>query len=504
MAKSLLEKIQSTIAGGAIILGSASLLSRLVGLLRDRFLASTFGAGETLDIYYAAFKIPDFIFAVLVLGALSSAFIPVFIQKRVKKGEKAGWELTGRLLVLLLISLTVIGGIAAIFTPTLISIIAPGFTPDQQAATVELTRVMLIAIIFFGISNVLSGVLNSLKQYASYAFAPIAYNVGIIIGILWFTPMWGVIGLAYGVVLGSLLHAALQVPAVVKSGFKFKIWQNPFHKDVTQVLKLMVPRSLSLVGTQVNAIVNTAIASGLLAGSVAIFNLADNLQHVPINIFGVSLAMAAFPVFSEAFAKNKKALFKKHFSTTVRRVLFFVVPASIIILLLRAQKTLGFFSISLFAQALIPVVSRSFFAQQDTKTPVALTFVGVITNIILALWFSASMGVMGLALAFSIASIVQFSGLIFFLKRKVGDIDESNLIKHTLKILAASLVMVITIQAAKYAIAPFVDMQTFFGVAIQAVFAIVVGLTTYQIFAIVMRLPEAHIIRGLRRMFGKK
>lgn len=524
MANRLLKNIQSSIAGGAIILGSASLLSRLIGLARDRLLASTFGAGETLDIYYTAFKLPDFIFAVLVLGALSSAFIPVFIEKRKKSGIAEGWKLTNRLLTLLMLILGVLAGIAILLAPWIVPFIAPGFSPEQQETTTQLTRVMLVSIMFFGVSNMFSGVLNSIKQYASYAFAPIFYNVGIIVGILWFVPQFGIIGLAYGVVLGAALHMIVQIPAVRKAGFKPRLDWNPFHKDVVKIVKLMVPRSISLLGTQINAIVNTAIATGLLAGSVAIFNLADNLQHVPINIFGVSLALAAFPVFSEAFAAGDKKQFREHFSETVRKVLFFVVPASILILLLRAQivrlvlgagsfdwedtvltaQTLGYFSISLFAQALIPVISRSFFAQQDTKTPVVLSFIGVGINITLALILSQSLGVLGLALAFSIASIIQFFGLMFLLHRKVGDLDEENLAKHTMKILAASLLMVVTVQAAKYAAAPLVDMQTFIGVAIQTVFAGFVGLTTYQLLAMLFRLPEAHLIRGFRTLVAKK
>ncbi|MFH1426808.1 MAG: murein biosynthesis integral membrane protein MurJ [Candidatus Kerfeldbacteria bacterium] len=515
MPERFIGKLQKTIAGGAIIIGSASVLSRILGLLRDRLLSATIGPGELLDSYFTAFKIPDFIFNIFVLGLLSAAFVPVFIEFKKNKGEQEAMKIANSVLNLALLSLIGFAVLCFIFAPWIVSLIAFGDTAAQQETTVLFTRLMLASLVLLGVSNVLSGVLHAYKKFFVYAMAPILYNVGIIIGILVLKPMIGDIGLALGVVLGAALHFLILLPGAMRAGFRYAPIMQLRNAGVRQIIKLMPPRAFALGLTQLNIIIIFAIASTMDEGTRSIWQFADNLQHFPINIFGVSLALAAFPVFSEAFAKKDINAFKKLFSESFRRILFFIIPISIATLLLRAQivrlvygsgefdwtdtiltaQTLGMFALSMFAQAAIPLLARSFFAKQDTKTPVVISSIAMALNIVLALSLAGSMGVTGLALAFSIAALFQMVALLATLRVRHGDLDDELLISSTWKIIIASLGMGLVIQGAKYIVAPMVDMQTFKGILIQSLAAILAGGVTYILIAAQFRFKEAYTIR---------
>ncbi|OGY88932.1 MAG: murein biosynthesis integral membrane protein MurJ [Candidatus Kerfeldbacteria bacterium RIFOXYC2_FULL_38_9] len=481
MPKRLIVKLQQSIAGGALIIGSFSILSRILGLIRDRLLSTTFGANHVLDAYFVAFKIPDFLFNIFVLGVMSAAFVPVFIAYQKKNGNAEAMKIANPILNLIAASLSIIGLICLIFTPQLVSLLAFGDSLEQQALIVHFMRPMLLSLFFFGISNVLSGILHAYKQFFVYGLAPIMYNLGIIFGILFFVPAFGYLGLSYGVVLGSLLHLLIQLPIVIKFGFRYRLNFSLKHPGVRQILKLMPSRSFALGLTQLNVMVIFAIASVLSAGEQSAWQFADNLQHFPINIFGVSLALAVFPVFSEALAENNVARFKQVFSENFRRILFFIIPISIITLLLRAQivrliygagefdwtatiltaQTLGAFALSMFAQSLIPLFARAFFAKQDTKTPVIISAVSMIINILLALWFVKPYGIIGLGIAFSMSAVTEMILLLAALRVRHGDLDDNMIITSTWKIVISSLIMGIIIQGMKYLVADYVDMQTF-------------------------------------------
>jgi putative peptidoglycan lipid II flippase len=519
MWSNIWRKLTTTITGGAIIIATASVTSRLLGLIRDRLLATKFGAGDELDIYYAAFRIPDLVFNVLVLGALSAAFIPVFIQyiQRAKEDpakKSEVWHLANSLLNILLVGLIIFGVLFFIFAPQLVSLIAPGFDQEKQAMVVKMTRIMLVSIIFFGISNVVTSVLNSLKRYINFAFAPVMYNVGIIIGIVVLVPIYGIYGLAYGVVLGSFLHLLIQLPGVFRIGYRYKPIFDAKHRGVRKIGKLMLPRTFGLAVTQIDQLVGVIIGSTLAAGSVAVFNLANNLQNFPISVFGVSMAVASFPFFSEAFAQKNNELFIQHFSKTFRRILFLVIPVSVLILLLRAEivrvilgagafdmndtyytaQTLGFFALSLFAQSLIPLLARSFYAWQDTKTPVKIAVVTVIIDIVGALILTPYMGVVGLALAFSIASFVQMMLLLLLLRKRIGYLDDKKIIISVLKIVTISAMMGAVVYAARYILNLGVDLTTFIGVFIQGIGAGIIGIVFYLISALIFKCDEIKII----------
>lgn len=494
----LTRKINSiTIAAGLVAL--SSLASRLLGVFRDRILAGEFGAGTTLDIYYVAFRIPDLVFNLAVLGALSAGFIPIFtsLMKENKSENQAAWNLANNVLNYLFLGISGLSLLGIIFAPLLMKVIAPGFGSADQVIAVNLSRIMFLSPLFLGISGIMGGILQSFKRFLIYSLSPILYNLGIIIGAVYFTDFWGVYGLAWGVILGAVMHMAVQIPAVYQLGFRYS-WRINWRDPATiQIGRLMIPRTLSLAVSQINLVVITAMATGLSSGSLAIFNFANNLQSFPIGIFGVSFAIAAFPALSAAAFNNQEL--EKNFSRTLRQILFFIVPATVFIIALRAQiirvvlgtgnfdwedtvltmNTLGFFALSLFAQALIPLLSRMFYARQDSATPFYIGLATVGLNVGLAMFLAPSLGVSGLALAFSLANIVNFILLWLWLSAKIGSLDIANILNSVLKFTAGAVMAGATVQVVKIAVWPFIDMSKFSGVFIQLAASLGLGGAVY-------------------------
>lgn len=504
MIRNLLNGESKTITGAALLLGAASLASRFLGIFRDRVLAGQFGAGDTLDVYYAAFRIPDMIFNLLVLGALSAGFIPIFTAALCKQGgeekdRRTAWSIANGLVNIMGIALLLVCGILIIFSPQIVPLITPGFGPEKMALTVRMTQIMMIGPFFLGLSNIFGSVLQSFKRFFIYSLAPIVYNVGIIIGALFFVEWWGVYGLAFGVVVGAAAHMLVQLPATFYLGYRYKWIFDLADKNVRKIGKLMIPRTLGLATSQINLVVMTVIASTLPVGSLAVFNLANNLQYFPIGIIGVSFAVAAFPILGELVASGRKEDVKKSFSHTTRQILFFIIPASVLLLVLRAQivrvilgsgrfnwedtiltsDALAFFVVSLFAQALIPLLARFFYALQDTKTPFFIGLFSAAVNIIAAFLLAKPFGVVGLALAFSISSLLNFCLLWILLRFKFGSLDELNILTSTLKISIAALGMAFAAQIMKFILAPRVDMQTFLGIFGQGVGAGLAGIGVF-------------------------
>lgn len=520
MIKKIFRQPTSSITVAAALVALSSLISRFLGIFRDRILAGQFGAGASLDIYYAAFRIPDLIFNLLVLGALSAGFIPVFTSLikdfscEAKNGcdahheNKEAWSLAANVLNFLLLGLGAISVLGIVLAEPLTRLITPGFSPESKEQVVILTRIMFLSPLFLGVSGIFGGILQSFKRFLVYSLSPIFYNLGIIIGALYFTDFWGLPGLAWGVVFGAFCHMLVQVPLVYHLGFRYR-WKI-FWRDVStwRIWKMMAPRTLSLAISQINLVVITIIASGLASGSLAVFNLANNLQSFPIGIFGISFAIAAFPALSQvAFDKEKLSA---SFSQAMRQILFFIVPATVFIIILRAQiirvvlgtgnfdwthtiltmNTLGFFALSLFAQATIPLLVRIFYARQDSSTPLYLGLLSAVFNVILSLSLGKKMGVAGLALAFSLANIINFIGLWLAIYFKIGSLDISNILKSVLKFTVSATSAGAVAQLMKIVVWPFIDMTTFSGVLVQLSSSLGVGLVVYAFLCYLLKSEE--------------
>lgn len=533
------------IGAAAGILAVSALISRLLGLVRDRVLAGQFGAGEELDIYFAAFIIPDFVYKILIVGGISVVFLPLFAEY-FKKSEQEGWKFVNNILNCFLILLIFICVILVIFTPLLIEFIAPGFNPEQKSSLILLTRIMFLSPIFFGISSVFSGIAHYFNRFLFYSLAPILYNLSIIFGILFLVPIFGLSGLAYGVILGAFFHWLIQVPMAKMSGFKYLPICNFKSPEMLKSIKLMFPRTIGIMISHLNLIVITAIASTLTVGSIAIFHFANNLQFLPVGFIGVSLALASFPTLSRTWANGQKDEFLKKFSLIFQQILFLIIPASFLIFLLRAQivriilgtgefgwwetrltaASLGIFSFGIFALAFIPFLSKVFFSFQDTKTPTKITFYSVSLNItfsFLLVWLLGfsnifqglivnffdldeiqDIRIIGLALAFSISAIFQFFLLLFFLKKQIPQINLFVIWQSFKKIILASVLMSIFTYLALHLIGNLVDMETFLGVFTQMTIAGLVGVFSYLLITYYfLKSPEIKIIRDSVSSFLK-
>ncbi len=510
MLKILNSQLKS-ITSAAIIISGATLVSRIVGLARDRIFAHYFGVGPVMDSYYAAFRIPDLIYNLLIVGALSAGFIPTF-TKLFNQGEDKtpAWKLANNILNITALSLAILSIFGILFTPALTNLIAPGFDEASKQLVTSFTRIMFGSTVMLGLSMVIGGVLQSLRAFFLYSLAPIFYNIGIIIGATVLVPLIGIKGLAWGVVLGAFMHLSLQIYSAYANGYKWKWYVNLKDQNAKLIGRLMIPRTLGLAINQLNLVIINILASLLPVGSVTIFNFANNLQAVPIGIIGIPFALAVFPVLSTAAAKNDTAEFIKNLSATIRQVLFLIIPCALIFLLLRAQivrvilgtgkfnwdatsntaDTLAFFALSMFAQALIPLVARAFYALANTKTPFIIGVISELSSIIAALLLMKPYGVAGLALAFSIGSILNLVILSIYLRNTLKKIDGEKIFSSFYRIIIAAIAMALFIQYLKKPLAIIFNQDYFWGILGQGVVAGIAGLAIYLILCYLLKVPE--------------
>lgn len=460
-----------TIGGAALLIAFSGVVSRILGFVRDRVLATQFGAGDVLDAYYTAFRIPDFLYGLLIAGALSAAFVPVFTELFSDEKEKEAWHLTSGVLSLVGLILGILGILGIFLAPIVLLLLAPGFSGEKLDLTVSLTRIMLLSPLFLGVSAVFGGVLISLKRFAAYALAPIFYNIGIIFGAVFLTRFLGVTGLAWGVVIGAILHMAIQYPALKQSGFRLNGSLKLYYKDsqIRKVLLLMIPRSLSMGVTQVGLLAVTAFASLLASGSLAAYTFANNIQSVPLGLFGIAFSLAVFPSLSIYAAKKQDKRFFLLLSETSRRILFFVVPCSMALIIFRAQfvrvilgagnfdwedtivtfEILKFFALSLFAQSLVPLFARAFFALQNTKTPLYIALASEAIHIASIPFLLPYFDVQALAISFTLASILNITLLYIFLRKKLTQWDDKEFLYPIAKIFFATFLAGIIAQFSK-------------------------------------------------------
>jgi putative peptidoglycan lipid II flippase len=537
MINKLLNTQTKSISSASLILAASYLVSAFLGLMRDRLLAGTFGAGSELDIYYTAFTVPDFIALILVFGAIAAAIIPIFSSYVIKSKEDA-WQYVSALLNVFLGILIIVCIILIIFTPFIISLIAPGFSGDKRETTILLMRIMFLSPIILGASNIISGILQVFHRFLVTALAPIMYNLGIIIGIVFFVPRFGLQGLAFGVVLGGLMHLLIQLPSFFFSGFRYKLSFNIKHPGVLKTIKLMVPRSLGLGAGQLNTIATTAIASTLMSGSIALFNLANNLSSMLVSVVAVSMSVAIFPSMSMSFLQDSEEKFLQKFSNAFRQVIFLIIPLSILIIILRVQivrvvlgvgkfgwvdtrlttACLGILGVSLFAQGLIFILSKTFYAAHNTKIPAIVSGLTVIFNIAASLFlvwvikispdFSmfiqtlfrlegvANMGVVGLALSYSITAILECFLLLFLLYRRFPNLKVKEISDSLLKILIASCIMTAFTFLTRQILVQYnlISLTTFWEVFLQLSLSGIVGVATYFIVTSFLKSPELKII----------
>jgi putative peptidoglycan lipid II flippase len=517
---------KSGILEATAVLAIAYLVSQVFALLRDRTLAAHFGAGDITDVYFAAFKIPDLIFSLLILGTLSSAFIPIFTQYLNKDGEdrEEAWGVVNSLVNIGIVILAVVLLGAAVAAPMLVKIVAPGFGPEKQQMVISMMRVMLLSPLFFGISNLAGGILNSFKNYLAYAVAPILYNCGIIIGAVWLVPKFGYVGLAYGVVLGAFLHMLIQLPGVFAHGYRYQWHFNWHHPALKRMALLMIPRTMGLAVGQLNEVVNTVIASGLGVGSVAVLNWAYGLYSVPLSVFGISFAIAVFPVLAEKYNLNQLDDFKDNVVRVGRQIIFFIIPTMVLYWLLRAQivrivlgagqfnwentrftiSVLAFMTFGMIATCLIPLLARAFYALQDTRTPLIVSAVSLVVNVVTALMLIPYLHVVGLAAALSVSSLINLAMLLVVLNKRLAGFPWGAIFGVMVKMIAGAGAMGGVGYLMLQVMNLIVNTHTFFGLLSQTLVTVVVATLAYLVMTKFLRVEEVAMITSPAKTLWQK
>ena len=468
-----LANMKLSVKSAAIVLASSTLVSALLGLFRDRLLNSYYlGTYPTgIDAYTAAFTIPDFMFFILTSGALSVSFIPVFNQRLAAGNKKSAWELSASLLNLLAIVTLITSVLIMIFADPLIRyIVSPGLDESGMVLAINMTRVIAINPFLFSIATVLTSIQQAVGRFVFYAFAPAIYNVGIILGITWFTGginifgvqifEGGIMGVALCVILGAILQLIVALIGLFGLGmdYNFKInWKN---QGFRAILRLLPARSLDQGIDYVNGIVNTNLSSRMGAGAVRSFNQASALHQMPVNLIGVAISTAFFPKLTEELGNGDKKEFNNTFRQALRTIIWISLPVAVISFFGRGYVTsfisnignndsngtiasvLGMLCLAVFARSVFHIASRGFYAYQDTKTPFVVSIFAIGLTIILSVWFYAlGWGVDGLGFAQSLGALVEIIILLYILqKRSKKELLNKNFWKAMYRMLFATVI----------------------------------------------------------------
>lgn len=457
----LLLRRQTNILSAALIIMITVILSQVLGLVRQRLLVAIFGASDTLGIYLVSSKLPDFLFQLIIAGALSSAFIPVF-SEHIGKGKVAQANTLGSSLITLgLVIFFVLGLILFIFAEFFLNLIAPGFSHNQIQLMASLMKIIIFGEILFIFGSFLSAILQSYNHFFIPGIAAAFYNIGMIVSIVILSPIVGIFAPAYGVVLGAFIFILIQLPMSKKVGFYFAPSFYFKAEGVLETLRLMWPRTLSIAIFYLGTLAIVALISLLSSPgrNYVIFDYAQTLAFAPIVLFGQTIAQAAFPVLSREREKIEE--FKQVFITSFNQMLYLVLPVSALLLVLRIPivrlvygasqfdwqatvltgKTLVFFSISIFAQALIYLVSRGFYALHDTKTPLIVGTITTVLMIAMGVLFIVyyKLGVETLAIAYSVGSILNLLLLFLILDKRIEGFQKRELLLSQGKIFLATV-----------------------------------------------------------------
>jgi len=500
-----------SVARASIIMIATLVASRVLGWLRLSVIGATFGESPQLDAFWAAFRIPNAVFDLLVAGALASAFIPVFTGYLAREREEEGWRVASSVLNAVVLLLVAFSAVMWLLAPILVPVVvAPGFSGDQLALTVDLTRLMLLSPIFMGLSSLTTGILNSYRQFLSGATAPLVYNAVIILFALFAAPFLGIQALAYGVVTGALFMWLVQLPELTFRRTRYSFSLDLGHPGVRDVLRLAGPRTLALGAVQIVFIVDTNLASRMPEGSLTALTYAFQLMLLPLGVFSIAISAAIFPSLSHYASLGQVNRMRDAVQQGIRWILFLTLPTVILMVVLRrpivnllfqyghfgaeareaTQAAFLFYSIGLAGHALVQILARAYYASRDTTTPLALTLISIGLNVVLDVVLAPLLGINGLALANSIATLVE-ALLLFWLLASRARLRLVGIGFSTLKQVTASLLMGVAMFAFIRATNVTVDLeQTKLGLAFQTFIATAVGGLVYLAAAYLFRIGE--------------
>ena len=505
---------QDKIARSTGVVSSATFLSRILGLIREQVFAYLFGAGFAADAFIAAFRIPNLLRDLFAEGALSSAFIPVFTDHLTNQGKEKAWELANLVLNLLLITLCVVVILGIIFSPYIVKLIAPGFGEEmgKQELTTLLSRIMFPFLLLIALAALAMGILNTFRRFGVPALAPTMFNLGMIAGGLFLSPLFDppIIGMALGVLLGGLGQLVIQLPLLRKIGFRYRFKINLRDPGVRRILFLMAPATLGLASTQVNIFVNTLIASLLPQGSVSYLNYSFRLMQFPIGVFGIAVATVTFPIISAYAAKKEMGELLSTFTSSLKLVFFLTIPSAIFLAVasqpvisvlfqhgkftfldtVATSQALMFYCIGLFAYSSVRLTASTFYSMGDTKTPAKTSAVAVGVNIILSLLLMGPLGFKGLALAASVAAMTNLFLLLKILDKRIGPLDRKDIGGTFLKILSSAVLMGFAIWIYLKYFGPNLETAALSAKILGLLVILILGLASYFAFSYLFKLRE--------------
>ena len=515
---------QEGIISAALVVMLIGSFSRILGLVRDRLLAHFFGSSAVLGVYLASTRIPNLFFDLFVSSIIASSFIPIF-SRAYEKNKQRSWRIFNAVAGFNLVLLLVFGLFFFVLAYPISRLIAPGFDPEQIKLMVSLSRIIYASQIFFILASFYTTSLQALQRFLLPALALSFYNLGIILGIVVLSPKIGIHGPAWGIMFGSFLYFLSQIPLVASLGYKFKLSFNWRLEETKKIICLSTPRVLSGLVFQVDATMDVFFASLISASSLVFFNFAQHVQFMPISLIGLTIAQASLPILSSYANKEDWDNFKAVFLNSFHQMLFLVVPISVMLVTLRIpvvrllfgasqfdwQATsatgyvLAFFSLSIFAQSTVYLLTRAFYALCDTKTPVVIGTATVILNIGLSYLATRVLGwgVWSLALVTSINAFIDFIVLLILLSRRVGGFSREALIKPLVKITLASLIMGIFLYIPMKLLDVYIfDTRQVINLIVVTGIASLCGLSIYLALAKAFALREARtvweVVKGLR------
>ena len=504
----------------ATIVMLAILVSRILGFIRERAVAEVFGRTATTDVFFAAFALPDLMYQLLVGGALSSAFIPVFTQYLAKDDEKEAWYVASVFLNATFLLLLLIMVLGVIFTPQLAPLVGMGFSGEQRDLLILLMRVTFPAVFFTALAGLCMGVLHSYQKFFLPALGPIVYNLGQILGAYILGPIIGIMGMAAGTVAGALGNFSIQFPAVLKRAKKhYRPVVDLRHPGIRRMGMLMLPAILGLSISQVNVIVSQNLASTLETGSIVALRLANRLINFPLGIFAMGISTAVFPTLARLTARGETEEFRRTLSFGLRVIFFITIPSAFGMAFLRVPivrllfesgeflpgDTLAtafallFYVPGLIAQSTLQVTTRGFYSLQDTKTPVKIGFVTVVLNFLLSVAFLrlTNLGAGGLAFAYSLSSIFNMALAMGVLGKRLGGLMDPRLWSTVVKSAIASVFMGVGAYYTASLLASYLPLPSKLGQAIQTFAAIGVGVAVYLALSLLFKMEESHYFLGL-------
>ena len=512
-----------SLARAGLVVSGAYLVARVLGYIRVVVIGTTFGAQDELDTFFAAFRIPDLIFQLVAAGAVASALVPM-VSGMLARGENDhAWRVVSTLANLMVVGLLAFAAVAFVAAPVLVPVIAPGFAGEKLARTIDLTRLMLLAPMFLALGATATAALNGSQRFAASAIAPIVYDLAIIGAAVILAPGLGVTGLALGVVAGSLGHLLVQVPPLVRAGFRYLPRIDISDAQARLALALMGPRVIGLGVTQITFVVMTALASNLGTGAVSAYTIAFSLLQIPLGVIGVPLGIVIFPSLARELAVGRTDHYLEILTRSLRILAFVMLPITALGMVLRVQvvelllgygafdraavqltaDTLLLFMLGLTAHSVIAVLTRAFYARQDTRTPMVAAVLAVAINTILAIALVGNLGLPAIGLAIAAAAWAEALLLLLVLRRREGPaLDLGSLASAWLRMGigaglaggAAATAISVLFGAANLGAGTDATLATKLWVLAQAVTGTLVGAATYTLVTWVLGVRELRTI----------